>query len=486
MQKIISNGDLVYIIYDKRRKWVRKAIEDTEFHSDRGFLKFNDIIGKNYGETTRLHPSKLKVAILPALLSDTIYSMKRQSQIIYPEDIGLILTYSGIRSGFKIIEAGTGSGTVTSLMGIFCRPNGQVHSFDIRDIAIKQARKNIKMFKAEDNCSVELINICEDDLDLHEIDFALLDLATTWEAIPKVVKNLSPNGKICCFSPTIEQVKKNHRVLKENQFFNINTIELIKRDFQVKPNATRPKGRVNGHTGYLTFANRNSEPILSTKYFSYYSPENIGYMLVHLGCSPGDYILLVCPENEKSPLPELFHEFYDRNNDEQSNIHVVKIPSNPDPKDIDNILSNLNLENMKFAGIIVDSINSKDLVENLHTILENGRVICILGQYIELAKSYFDQIVKLNYYEISTCELIKRRVNIEQQGCYSNVEEIYNPGYITLGRKVIDNLPKPVENDQKEKKPEFIETPLDVALDFPESMPKEEKKIDYANIRDEN
>jgi len=98
----IKNGDLVYIIYDKRRKWVRKAIEDNEFHSDRGYLKFNEIIGRNYGETAFLHPSNHKVAILPALLSDTIYSMKRQSQIIYPEDIGLILTYSGIQSGFKV------------------------------------------------------------------------------------------------------------------------------------------------------------------------------------------------------------------------------------------------------------------------------------------------------------------------------------------------------------------------------------------------
>ncbi len=485
----IKNGDRVYIIYDKRRKWVRKALEGNEFHSDRGYIKFDEIIGKNYGETAFLHPSNHKVAILPALFSDIIHSMRRQSQIIYPEDIGLILTYSGIQSGFKIIEAGTGSGTVTSIMGIFCHPNGQVHSFDIRDIAIKQARKNIEIFKSKNNCFVQLMNICEEDLNLHDIDFVLLDLATTWEAVPKVVNNLSSNGKICCFSPTIEQVKKNHRVLKENQFFNVTTIELIKRAFQVKPNATRPLGRVNGHTGYLTFANRNSEiPLLSKKYFSYYSPENIGYILVHLGCSPGDKILLVCPENEESPLPDLFNEFYNRNENGNGNgddnVHVIKIPKNPDLKDIENIFSSLKLENSKFEGIIVDSIKSNDLVEELHTFLENGRVLCILGQFMELAKSYNDQMFTLNYYEISTCELIKRRVNIEQQGSYSKVEQLYNPGYITVGRKVIDNLPSSTQNRNKVKKPEFIETVLDVGVDFPESMPKEEKKIDYANIKE--
>ncbi len=476
----IKNGDLVYIIYDKRRKWVRKAIEDNEFHSDRGYLKFNEIIGRNYGETAFLHPSNHKVAILPALLSDTIYSMKRQSQIIYPEDIGLILTYSGIQSGFKVIEAGTGSGTVTSIMGIFCRPNGHINSFDIRDIAIKQARKNIQMFKADDNCSVELMNICEEDLDLQNIDFVLLDLATTWEAVPKITHTLSSDGRICCFSPTIEQVKKNHRILNENRFFNITTIELIKRSFQVKPNATRPIGRVNGHTGYLTFANRNSNiPLLSNKYFSYYSPENIGYILVHLGCSPGDKILLVCPENEESPLPELFNEFYGKN------VHIIKIPTNPDLKDIENSLSSLNLEDKIFEGIIIDSIKSNDLVKFLHPFLENGRVLFTIGQCIELAKSYYDQMYVQNFYEISTCELIKRRVNIEEGiGSYSNVEQIYNPGYLTLGRKVVDNLPNSTKNHNEMKKVEFVETVLDVGVNFPESMPKEEKKIDYANIRD--
>jgi len=477
----IKNGDLVYIIYDKRRKWVRKAIEDNEFHSDRGYLKFNEIIGRNYGETAFLHPSNHKVAILPALLSDTIYSMKRQSQIIYPEDIGLILTYSGIQSGFKVIEAGTGSGTVTSIMGIFCRPNGHIYSFDIRDIAIKQARKNIQMFKADDNCTVELMNICEEDLNLNDIDFVLLDLATTWEAIPKITHTLSSDGRICCFSPTIEQVKKNHRILNENRFFNITTIELIKRSFQVKPNATRPIGRVNGHTGYLTFANRNSDiPLLSNKYFSYYSPENIGYILVHLGCSPGDKILLICPEIEESPLPELFNEFYCKN------VHVIKIPTNPNREDIENSLSSLKLEDKIFDGIIVDSINSNDLVEDLHPFLENGRVLFTIGQFIELAKSYYDQMFVLNFYEISTCELIKRRVNIKEGlGSHSTVEQLYNPGYLTLGRKVVDNLPSSTLSQNNSKKPtEFIETVLDVGVNFPESMPKEEKKIDYANIRD--
>jgi len=520
---IIKNGDLVYIIYDKRRKWVRKALNDNEFHSDRGFIKFNEIIGKNYGETAFLHPSNHKVAILPALFSDIIYFMKRQSQIIYPEDIGLILTYGGVRPGYKILEAGTGSGTVTSIMGIFSQPGGHVLSFDIRDIAIKQARKNIKTMKSESNCSVELGDICEEDFNFEDIDFVLLDLATTWKAVPKVVnyfKGLDEKGdrkgRICCFSPNLEQVKKNHRVLKENNFKSIITLELIKRIFQVKPNATRPIGRVVGHTGYLTFATQNPEiePLIPDSYYSYYSPENIGYILVYLGCQPGDRILLICLED--SPLPELFNKYYNIN----GNIEIIKIRKNSNPngvqnevdisqsKEIQDLINsyhshpsnpsnssnpsnqiNKKSTSSKFKGIIIDSIKSDFLVKKIHGLLENGMVLCILSQYIEIAKNYHEQMKNLNYYDISTCELIKRTIEIEPEGSFSTLttEPLNTPGYITTGRKIIDNPPDQtkVHKPHNNENAEFIETVLDVAVNFPESLPEEKEKIDYANLREE-
>ena len=44
--------------------------------------------------------------------------------------------------------------------------------------------------------------------------------------------------------------------MRENDFYDINTYDLIKRKYQVKPNATHPEVRMIGHTGYMTFARK--------------------------------------------------------------------------------------------------------------------------------------------------------------------------------------------------------------------------------------
>ena len=64
------------------------------------------------------------------------------------------------------------------------------------------------------------------------------------------------SGTLVSFSPTIEQVKKTTFALRDNDFIEINTYELIKRKIQVKENATRPETRVIGHTGYMTFGRK--------------------------------------------------------------------------------------------------------------------------------------------------------------------------------------------------------------------------------------
>ena len=136
----ITEGDKVLIFYDKRRQWLRTVTANEEFHCDKGFIRFNDLIGQELGQIYHLKPHKNKVAVLNPLPSDIIFHMKRSSQIIYPEDLGLILINSGIKPGFQILEAGTGSGTVSSLMAMFTGPKGHVFTFDIRDVAIKQAK----------------------------------------------------------------------------------------------------------------------------------------------------------------------------------------------------------------------------------------------------------------------------------------------------------------------------------------------------------
>jgi tRNA (adenine57-N1/adenine58-N1)-methyltransferase len=182
--------------------------------------------------------------------------MARKTQIIYPEDAGLILTYSGIQPGSTVIEAGTGSGALSCILGTYIKPNGHLFSYDIREKSLKRARINVRKAKLQDIITIKRANILKDDLDHKDIDVVVLDMPTPWEAISKVKDYLKYSGVIVSFSPTIEQVKKTKFALKDEEFIEINTYELMKRRIQVKKNATRPEVRMIGHTGYITFGRK--------------------------------------------------------------------------------------------------------------------------------------------------------------------------------------------------------------------------------------
>jgi len=256
-EDLIQENDLIFLILDERRRWLLEVKPGGTFHTHRGIIDFDDIIGRKFGTCVFSKPYETagyKFFVLKPLPSDYILHMARKTQIIYPEDAGLILIYSGIGPGSMVIEAGSGSGALSCILGNYVRPNGHVYSYDIREKSLKRAKKNIARANLEDYVTIRFGNILEDELNHKNFDSVVLDMPQPWQAIERVKKYLKLSSTIVSFSPTIEQVKKTTFALKENEFIEINTYELIKRRIQVKPNATRPETRMVGHSGYITFA----------------------------------------------------------------------------------------------------------------------------------------------------------------------------------------------------------------------------------------
>ena len=258
-ENIIKKNDLIYLILDSRRRWLVTVEEGGEFQTHKGIIKFDDIIGKPFGSVVFSQPHETqgyKFHVLKPLPSDYVIYMSRKTQIIYPEDAGLILIYSGIGPGSKVIEAGCGSGALTCILGNYVRPNGYIFSYDIRKKSLKKALSNILKAKLQDFVSIQYGDILTDNFGHENIDSVVLDMPQPRRAIEKIKKYLKLSGTLVSFSPTIEQVKKTSSALQENGFFEINTYELIKRKYQVKENATHPEVRMIGHTGYITFGRK--------------------------------------------------------------------------------------------------------------------------------------------------------------------------------------------------------------------------------------
>jgi tRNA (adenine57-N1/adenine58-N1)-methyltransferase len=255
----IKENDLIFLILDRRRRWLVQVKTGEKFHTHKGLIYFDDVIGKNFGSVVFSRPLETqgyKFYILKPLPSDYVIYMARKTQIIYPEDAGMILLYSGISPGCNVIEAGCGSGALTCILGTYISPNGHVFSYDIREKSLKRAKLNVLKAKLDNVITLQYGDIINEDFNHRNVDAVVLDLATPWDAIEKVRKYLKYSGALVSFSPTIEQVKKTVFAMRDNDFIEINSYELIKRRIQVKENATRPEVKMIGHTGYITFGKK--------------------------------------------------------------------------------------------------------------------------------------------------------------------------------------------------------------------------------------
>jgi tRNA (adenine57-N1/adenine58-N1)-methyltransferase len=98
------------------------------------------------------------------------------------------------------------------------------------------------------------------------VDAVFLDLPSPWLAVGNARKILKSNGKLCTFSPSIEQVTKNTTAMRSEGFHEIKTVEVMLKPWgldlpkQIGEKRKRSsKGQsfqlpMRGHTSYLTFA----------------------------------------------------------------------------------------------------------------------------------------------------------------------------------------------------------------------------------------
>jgi tRNA (adenine57-N1/adenine58-N1)-methyltransferase len=256
-QKIVD-GDNVLLYLDVRRTYMIKVQAGQTFHTHKGFIKFDDIIGQDYGSAFKSSLGANFIILKPQL-TDYILKSSRNTQIIYAKDAALIVMYSGIGPGSRVVESGTGTGALTTALAHYVQPNGKIYSYDIREESHKTAEKNLKRSGHSDIVELKIKDITI-GIDQKDIDAVILDLAVPWLIIPHAYEALRPSGTLVSFSPTIDQVVKTVEALKEHNFINIETFECIMRGMQTERGKVRPQTLMTGHTGYITHARKILKP----------------------------------------------------------------------------------------------------------------------------------------------------------------------------------------------------------------------------------
>lgn len=237
------------ILMDERgKKYLLKTGED--FQSDMGIIQSRMIEEARPGDVLRTHLGR-EVYVLKPSLSDYLELMERRCSILLPKDIGMICAYTGIVNGSRVVDAGTGAGTVAMYLANVVGESGHVTTYEIRKDFAEVAERNIREFGFK-NIEVKNRDIKE-GIDEDDLDLVFLDLPQPWELMEDLHGSLIRGGWAVFYNPYIEQVKILHRVGSKVGFADMRTSEIIEREIEVRKQGTRPRTRMVGHTGYLTF-----------------------------------------------------------------------------------------------------------------------------------------------------------------------------------------------------------------------------------------
>ena len=250
----VNEGDYAILYLDVRRTYMIRVEAGKTFHTHKGYLELDELIGKEFGSPVQSSLG-INFTLLKPTLTDYIMKSSRKTQITYPKDAALIVMFSGIAAGSRVAEAGTGTGALTTALSHYVRPNGKVYSYELRPEFQKVAEKNLKRAGLLDYVELKSKDATA-GIDERDLDAVILDLATPWLVAPNAYEALKPAGVIVSFSPTIDQVVRMTEALRETNFICIETVECLMRSMQVSRGKTRPHTLMTGHTGYITTARK--------------------------------------------------------------------------------------------------------------------------------------------------------------------------------------------------------------------------------------
>jgi len=217
--------------------------EKGDLHTSFGVVKEKDI--KN--GIVKSHLNK-EFIVFDGSFIDKLNKIKRGPAIMLPKDIGLILSYTGINSKSKIVDAGSGCGVLAGFLGNI---SDNVVSYERNEDFFNLAKKNLEFL----DIKVKLKNKdIYEGIDEKNLDLITLDLTEPWEALEHAKKSLKSGGFLVCYLPNINQVEE--LVKKSNGFYVEKVLENIEREWIVDEKRLRPRNMILGHTGWLVFLRR--------------------------------------------------------------------------------------------------------------------------------------------------------------------------------------------------------------------------------------
>ncbi|KMS84164.1 tRNA (adenine-N1)-methyltransferase [Prauserella rugosa] len=253
-------GDRVQLTDPKGRHYTIVLAEGEQYHTHRGAIAHDDIIGKPEASVVTSVGGTSYLAIRP-LLSDYVLSMPRGAQVIYPKDAAQIVMWGDIFPGARVLEAGAGSGALTCSLLRAVGGDGSVTSYEVRDDHAEHAERNVERFfgTRPDNWELHRGDVADHD---GEVDRIILDMLSPWDVLPTVARNLVPGGVLVVYVATTTQLSAVTEALREQQCWTEpQAWETVLRPWHVVGLAVRPEHRMVAHTAFLLTTRRLADGV---------------------------------------------------------------------------------------------------------------------------------------------------------------------------------------------------------------------------------
>ena len=240
------------LVDNRGRRYLVTLTAEGQFHSHAGVVQHDAIIGGPEGVEVRSSTDARYLALRPTL-SEHVLKMPRGAQVIYPKDLGPLLMIADIGPGVRVLEAGVGSGALSTTM---LRAGADIVGYEVREDFAARARRNVEEFLGPEvlhRYRIEMRDVYE-GIDETDLDRIVLDVPEPWQVVKHAPGSLRAGGILAAYTPSIVQASQLREALAEADFALAETVEVLQRSWHITGNAVRPDHRMVAHTGFLTSA----------------------------------------------------------------------------------------------------------------------------------------------------------------------------------------------------------------------------------------
>ena len=254
---MLEPGQLVMLLNAKDKRYFVSAQEGQVMHTNEGILHLDDVRAAGWGQQVLTHKGYPFTVMRPTLY-DLIKSVKRRTQIIYPKEIGYIAMKLGIGPGCRIVEAGCGSGGLTTALAWLVGDTGKVYTYERREEFYTLCRQNLERIGLAHRVDQFHHDIAE-GFHPHAADALFLDVREPCDYVHHIPNAVVPGAPIGFLLPTTNQVQDLLKAMEGGPFRQIEVLEIFLRHYKPVPERLRPDDRMVAHTGFLVFARTYAE-----------------------------------------------------------------------------------------------------------------------------------------------------------------------------------------------------------------------------------